>query len=242
MKIDKVILSSNENPEYLEFWPLVSEAWKRIGVEPVLIYTGKKEININGDIIHFYIKNLDSIFVSQNIRLLASALFEDQNCIISDIDSLPLSKKYFIDSVKNIDEDKFIVYRPDGAAKNMIPICWNLAKGHTWSRVFKVTEEKHIVNLLRRWYFINNKLQNHGWYTDQIMLKKYLDNFIKKEPNSVIKMNDSYLGFERFNRVRVEEDLYRLRNTDTKFTEFHMPKPLNKYQDLVNEVYNKSID
>ena len=47
MNIDKVILASNENKDYLEFWPLVSEAWERIGVEPVLIYTGNDEINLN---------------------------------------------------------------------------------------------------------------------------------------------------------------------------------------------------
>ena len=44
MLIDKVILTSNEKKDYLDFWPVVSEAWKKLGVEPVLIYTGK---NIN---------------------------------------------------------------------------------------------------------------------------------------------------------------------------------------------------
>ena len=101
MNIDKVILASNENKDYLEFWPLVSEAWERIGVEPVLIYTGNDEINLNGHIINFHIKGIDSTFVAQNIRLLAPALFKDENCIISDIDSLPLSSKYFQNSVRD---------------------------------------------------------------------------------------------------------------------------------------------
>ncbi|GIR20026.1 hypothetical protein CM15mP35_02870 [bacterium] len=42
MNIDKVILSSNDNPEYLDFWPIVSEAWINIGVTPILFYTGRK--------------------------------------------------------------------------------------------------------------------------------------------------------------------------------------------------------
>ena len=35
MKLDKVILSSDDNPDYLEFWPIVSEAWRNIGIEPI---------------------------------------------------------------------------------------------------------------------------------------------------------------------------------------------------------------
>ena len=42
MKIDTVILSSNDNPNYIQFWPIVSEAWSLMGVEPILIYTGNK--------------------------------------------------------------------------------------------------------------------------------------------------------------------------------------------------------
>ena len=74
-------------------------------------------------------------------------MFKNSNCIISDIDSLPLSKDYFINSVKNISESKFIIYRPDGVAKNMIPICWNLAKGRLWSEIFNINSENDIVKL-----------------------------------------------------------------------------------------------
>ena len=46
MKLDKVILSSDDNPDYLEFWPIVSEAWRNIGIEPILFYTGKNKIKM----------------------------------------------------------------------------------------------------------------------------------------------------------------------------------------------------
>ena len=36
MKIDKVILSSNDSKTYLDFWPIVSKAWKNIDIEPIL--------------------------------------------------------------------------------------------------------------------------------------------------------------------------------------------------------------
>ena len=81
MKIDKVILASNNNSQYLDFWPLVSEAWKRLDVEPVLIYTGKEKIDLSGNIINFYVEGLDPVFVAQNIRILAPALFPNDNSI-----------------------------------------------------------------------------------------------------------------------------------------------------------------
>ena len=42
MILDTVILASDDNPDYLDFWPIVSEAWESMGLEPILIYTGKK--------------------------------------------------------------------------------------------------------------------------------------------------------------------------------------------------------
>ena len=60
MKLDHVILASNDNPDYLNFWPLVSEAWSQMGVDPILIYTGKAKKNLKGNKkekgFNFYIK------------------------------------------------------------------------------------------------------------------------------------------------------------------------------------------
>ena len=109
MNIDRVILASNENQDYLDFWPLVSNAWERLGVKPLLIYTGEKKIDLPGDVMHFYIKDVDPVFVAQNIRILAPALFPEDNCITADIDDLPLSKKYFIDNVADVPHHMFFV-------------------------------------------------------------------------------------------------------------------------------------
>ena len=38
----KVIMSCDDNPYYLDFWPLVSWVWKeKMGIEPVLIHIGE---------------------------------------------------------------------------------------------------------------------------------------------------------------------------------------------------------
>ena len=87
MKIDTVILSSNDNPNYVQFWPIVSEAWSLMGLEPILIYTGEKNLNLKGNVIKFNVKSLDSSFVAQNIRILYPSLLANRTCLVSDIDN-----------------------------------------------------------------------------------------------------------------------------------------------------------
>ena len=36
MKIDRVIVSSNDNKNYVDFWPLIAKAWNIIGIKPTL--------------------------------------------------------------------------------------------------------------------------------------------------------------------------------------------------------------
>ena len=71
MKIDTVILSSNDNPDYIQFWPIVSEAWTLMGIEPILIYTGEQKLKLKGNVISFYSKNMNSSFVSISVVLFS---------------------------------------------------------------------------------------------------------------------------------------------------------------------------
>ena len=174
MKIDKVILASNNNKDYLDFWPIVSEAWLRMDIEPVLIYTGKEKIKLDGNVINFHIDGIDPVFVAQNIRILAPALFEDKNSITSDIDDLPLSKKYFVDNVKDIPNHMFVIYRWGFITETMVPICWTLANGKVWKEIFNIKSESDIVNKLINWYPLNYKREPKLVYRSTETKKIYL--------------------------------------------------------------------
>lgn len=241
MKIDKVILSSNENQNYLDFWPLVSEAWERLGVKPVLIYTGEKKINLPGEVIHFFIKDIDPVFVAQNIRILAPSLFKDDNSITADIDDLPLSKKYFIENVSSVPEHMFVVYRWGFITETMIPICWTLAKGKTWSEIFDISSENDIVKKLVNWYPLQYKKGHKNWYTDQLKLKKYISKFDKKYPKRVIYFNDQSLHFNRIDRDEINSVVYNLEHKKVEYTDYHMPIPYSQYKDVIEKIYNLSV-
>ena len=38
MKLKYAVVSSNSNKNYMDLWPYISQAWKRIGIEPILLY------------------------------------------------------------------------------------------------------------------------------------------------------------------------------------------------------------
>ena len=122
MKIDRVILSSDSNCMYLDFWPLVSQAWwKIVGIRSTLILISDEFIQVDetfGDVIRLpAIKNLPDGNYAQIIRLLAPVFFEDQVCLLSDIDMLPLRKEYFVDLVRDVREDAFVLYTNLGYSK-----------------------------------------------------------------------------------------------------------------------------
>ncbi len=239
MKIDTVILSSNDNPDYIQFWPIVSEAWTLMGVEPILIYTGEQKLNLKGNVINFYSKNMDSSFVAQNIRILYPSLLDGNTCIVSDIDNLPLSKNYFVNSVLNFNDNSFIIYRPDACPPNMISMMWNAANSSTWKEIFNIDSEKNIEKNLKKWYTRKYAIEGTAWYTDQIKLRKYVNKFSKKNKSRIVELNDNELGFYRFNRNRLEKHLNMINeNPNLKFTDFHMPRPFNEYEELINKVFD----
>ena len=166
--IDRVIVSSNENLTYLEFWPLVAQAWKKMGIKPTLALIADKNLTIDetlGDVIRLEpIPGIPTSFYAQVIRLLLPLYFEDEFCLISDIDMIPLNAAYFNDAVREIDPTHFVVFRNKGYFENKFPMCYNAALGKTFKEIFGIAKEQ-IPQLVRQWYH-----EGFGWDTDEIML------------------------------------------------------------------------
>lgn len=168
----RAIVSSNENQLYLEFWPVVAKAWKKIGIRPTLALVADKQIPVDetiGHVIRFEpLPGVPTSFYAQVIRLLLPLYFEDDICLISDIDMIPLSASYFLDSAPTVHPDNFVVYRNKGYFENKFPMCYNAARGKTFKEIFGITKEQ-IPNLVAQWYQLG-----FGWDTDEIMLYRYI--------------------------------------------------------------------
>jgi hypothetical protein len=57
LQLDRVILSTNENPNYIQFWPTAAKAWQEIvGVRPTLALIASEDVQVDrryGDVIRF---------------------------------------------------------------------------------------------------------------------------------------------------------------------------------------------
>ena len=168
MQIDRVILATNDNPNYIEFWPIVAKVWKNVfGIQPTLALIGDENVKVDeslGDVIRFEpIPGIPTKTQAQTIRLLLPCLFEYEVSIISDIDVIPLNTSYIIDQIKNISDNKFVVYNNMEyvSPKNQItvyPMCYNTAKGSTFKEIFNIKNLEDIKKTIQYWYDLANKL------------------------------------------------------------------------------------
>lgn len=137
MKPDLVIHSSDANPFYLDFWPLVSKVWKlRFAIEPILVFIGGDDVVISeeyGRVIRLKpIPDVPIYLQCQWVRFWIPSQFPDKVCLLSDIDMFPISRRYFIDQLANIPDSKYVHLNPN---HQFIPVCYHVAKGSLFTHV-----------------------------------------------------------------------------------------------------------
>lgn len=143
MKIDKIIISSNDHKDYLPFIKIVGPAWKKLmGITPTFLY-----VSDNPE--HAWMDEYVDVIVVPNhpripsgnhamaTRMLMATQFGDQVCMLSDIDMLPLGgHKYFSESVKNIPSNNIVFIGGNAYTDPFkFPICYMIGKGSTFGEI-----------------------------------------------------------------------------------------------------------
>lgn len=108
---DRVVLSSTED-WFLEFWPLVSTAWRRFFPDvKVSLALVRSDVSDEDGMLSWaaeygdtHLFPLDVTVPAPNYaklaRYLLAARFPDEVCLIHDVDTCPLQRKYYINLVK----------------------------------------------------------------------------------------------------------------------------------------------
>ena len=251
MKIDYCIISADLDM-FMYSWPLVYKMWKEIcDIEAKLIIIGNTipeylEKYKDSIILFEPVENIHTAYQAQCIRLLYPCLYKNKNIIISDADILPISKDYFITSIKDYNDDKFITYRDSYIEQQMYGVCYNAANSKTWKNIFNIESLDDIRITLKDWYnkgYTGNK-NCPGWYTDQKMLFKYLQNWTNKI-NHII-LTDNNMKFNRLDKKqrnfisKVDEKL--IENIQNKvYTDFHFIRPYKRFKKSINIICNKIL-
>jgi len=172
MDIEKAIVASNHDPFYLDFWPIVRDAWLDLEITPVLVLIGEEDNTVedHGGIIHQIkaVNGFDTGFQAQISRMYITKLYQDSVCISSDIDMLPISYDYF-HSLGDYSNDSMVILSSDAyewaalqddwqqvlyPGLKKFPICYNAATGSTYNEILDLScsfeDYCHRVKLMKK--------------------------------------------------------------------------------------------
>lgn len=235
MKIDYVIIGSDENPYYYDFWPIISKVWKKVfNVTPVLGLISNVDSEIEeseyGLVKKFKkVEGVDVGLQSQIVRLFLPK-FLNGNCLISDIDMIPLSKKYFTDNSSGLTDNNLIVYssdNPECLSQKMYPMCYFAANSKVFKDIFDLD-----LNWSQFSQFLKNR--NETWYTDQKYLYEKVNFFCKK--NNCIFLNRGWNGLanNRIDRISWIYDDNKVK--DGYYIDCHSLRPYKKFKKEIDDL------
>lgn len=252
MKINKVVVSSDCNPFYLDFWYNISKVWKlRFNIHPVLfLIHNDPTIKVNeeyGEVI--YQKPLDNIphhLQAQCSRYWVPSLDPDSTWITSDIDMIPISKKYFIDSLISLNDNQMGSMNARQIDKS--PCCYIVAKGKTFKNVLDLPEsfKDYIYSINFNSTNYSHKLPNHNnlfnnWGADENHFNYKIKNYKNKSIFKLISRFDNKGGVNRC-KYRLDRKYHPYESFDVdeknieKFIDFHCWRPYESHKEKIDKI------
>lgn len=252
MKIDYAIVSSDHNPTYLDFWPIVKDFWVNlIGIKPILVLISERDfIQEEDDCIIHEVKKIKGVCTglqSKVVRMYITKYYQKNTCITSDIDMLPLSIEYFNNVARNVKEDCIAILSPDAPSAQYssyskipkavarYPICYNVAKGSTFNEILGLDQSFED-------YYSKISSFNWGGGTDELYFGKCIKEFNK---DRVILLNRGWESSGLFRaKYRIDRkywhyDINLLKND--KYIDSHLVRPYNKYKKEVDTLINARL-
>jgi hypothetical protein len=233
MKIDYAIVSSDNNPMYLDFWPIVRDLWvKLIKIKPILVLISDKNlVTDNGDHIIHEVKSVDghsTAFQSQIVRMYITKYYLDDICITSDIDMLPLSHYYFNNIVNELNDDNLAILSSDAYKTVRYPLCYNVGKGSTFNDILDLNcEFDEYCDRLSKY--------EQGWDTDELYFGKCVDEFSDKSRICLLNRGWQFgMALNRIDRVHWVYDINMLKNGN--YIDSHSLRPYSKYKFEVDKM------
>jgi len=247
VKIHRAIVATDANSEYYQFWPIVARRWASWGIIPTLAVVSDTKLDIDeslGDVIyHAPNPNVPTAQQAQVIRLFLAANFEDDVCLISDIDMLPLNRDYFLDSVQYYDSSNFVVYSSDAylsgdPAYPAYPMCYLASEGENFKEIIDGNLES-FNEIIVSWID-----EGFGWHTDEKVFYQKLQKWesinhltvtlrrgfnLSADPGAIRRIDRSWNS--SYNKDMIQQKYY---------VDYHMPRPYKEYKSVIEEIYKKT--
>lgn len=240
MELKYAVVSSDSNPEYLHFWAYVAKAWKRIGIEPVLLYIDKEapssDVNQYGQVI--YLESITEWSIAQQaqcIRFWAAKLL-DAPFIISDIDMLPISEEYYKNGVASIGDKGLVSYSSDiikyrwYRTNPQYPMCYLAGDSQSFIDILEMNDNTH-QDFLRRLMRMNIRFG-----TDQNF---FYNQSIKNKHIPITHLERGWIE-EKYATRRLDKVIWPKSDYNVEeYIDCHLPRPLSANQGICKELFKK---
>ena len=251
MKLSCALVACNDNPKYLDFWPIVRQSWWEIvGIPAVMIYIGDTKPEAYKDdpsVICFTpIEGWSTVTQAQVIRLLYPALLQCEGVVvISDMDMIPLQREYFMDGFAKFHKDQFVSLRGMDEQERQIYMCYCGATPKVWSEMFQIKTLEDITTRMNEWkQQMPYQVQKHaepGWCFDQQKLYEHVQGWLIQSPDR-IGLIPWTATIPRLDRGApqdwyAENPFLEHRLSEKEFVDFHMP-PLIPFTNEILTVFH----
>lgn len=265
MKIKRVILPLNNNPNYTEYWNVFAPIWKnKFDIIPTMMFVGtKEELNSNnfnttiGDIIQLDpVQEVSETWPDWSVTwsiIYGASLFPDDVCITHGIDQIPLST-FFFDYIRDFDDSKFIVGFGDAYAgygpatlgyfnivtNVMYPSSHLVGLGSTFNKVYDINkswknEIIKIYNLKNRYLLKNNFYRNSSWGLDECYSSEKISQY-NSDDVIILNIFKKYWNPRRIDRGGQNLDFDCDLIKNGYYSELHSFRPYSKHKFIVDQI------
>jgi hypothetical protein len=225
-----VVLSTNDNPDYLKYLRYCQIAWNRLGWKTLTFFHGDNPPGSTAWNEIVDVTNRQSTYrvetVVQCMRLFGGRYIQHGIIMTGDVDMIPM-KNYW-----NPETNEITVYGHDLTGRTQYPICYIAMTAENWRLLIM---EKSLDELLNKYANAKSSDFYKWWCVDQEIVTERLNGFGKK-----LKMIDRTLSH---GLAHGRVDRHDWNGTISKAGEkidAHMPRPFNEKaaNDIINMMEN----
>jgi len=264
MEIKRVILASNNNKLYYEFWNHVSKVYsEKFNITPVLIWVGteseKNNLGISDEYGEVIVTNPNTNYPINSQCTFApywgTQFFPDDVCLVCGIDEVPLSGLFLKDLVRKYEDEDYLMLISDAYGNqhwsidnSVSPSGYHVGKGKIFSDIYNLKEKfdenideimlSGVISTYMSSHIGGYPSVNENWGMDEIFISHKLRNYNGKY--NLVSLNNFELmlnnRIECFRDTEPIYDLERLRRGG--YAHSHLCRPLSNHTDFILNMFN----
>lgn len=249
MKVDRIIIGINDNPEYYSILPVCYAAWQKFFPEAkvtLAVVNGDDKLDLIYKFMHHcndmtglsFIKGVPSANLAKVARFFVASKYPDEVCMINDIDLIPLQRQYYFNNLQQRKENELLCIGGDVYKRTphfgKFPMGYITGEGELFKHIFNPFKDDWEI-------FISSLSLFHGVFDEKENIKKPFKKFSDESLiRALLKDKDIAICKQNLNFKIHEDSVTRKMQIDEKklfaggYVEAHHLLPVEKHIDKIN--------